>query len=415
MLSSLPLIVVLAVLSASGSLTAEEPGYDLHEWGVFTVPRNAGWANLDMKAEWASLPKGFYARFPAVNLPYRGPVRKPVIYFHAAKPMKLSLNIRFANGVPIVWWPAAEHPNFESAVIAKDRDLLSFRPSLVNRAAGDGDSPAAAAAPRELKVPGGHWIETLRQVKASAVYCPSSHGRLGTSWDKEDFIYYDGLMKSPPAPKVMRDGGAVVLEVPGDLVWHDVLAIEREGKKVRAAKAWGGWNAVLDAKVRTVKIEMADATADDLVRLGKELAERLAGAGLNRDEADALVKVWKEGFFEADGLSVFYRVPQTTYDQWLPLEAKPAPRKTVRVGLVLHQRLEPELDDRVSTLIARLGAEAFEVREASFEELLRIGGAAFPQIEAATKGDDPEVANAARRILAALDARPALEPAKPAR
>lgn len=258
-------------------------------------------------------------------------------------------------------------------------------------------------------------MEALRQVESSQVFCGGGHSRIGRSWDTERFIYYDGLMKAPSAPTAARAGDAIDLEVPGDCIWLDVMAIERDGKNLRVAKAWGGWNAVLDAKVRTVKIEMVDANADDLVRLGKELAERLAAAGLNRDEADALVKVWKEGFFEADGLSVFYRVPQETYEKWLPLEAKPAPKKTVRVGLVLHQHLEPELEARVKKLIADLGSEEYEARAAANKALMGMGGPAFPQIEAAAKSDDPEIARAANAILAALDARPALEPSKPAK
>lgn len=414
MLRSLPFILMLAVLSAPNAVRAEEPGYELHEWGVFTVPRNAAWANLDMKAEWASMPKEFYSRFPKENLPYWGPVKKPVIYFHADKPIKISLVIRFSEGVPAVWWPAAEHPNSESVRIENERNLLRFRPSLVNREAGEDRSPAAAN-PRELKVPEGHWVEALRQVDSSQVFCGGGHSRIGRSWDTERFIYYDGLMKTPPAPKVARDGATITLEVPGDAIWHDVMAIERDGKKVRVAKAWGGWNEMLDANSREVKIEMVEAKAEDLARLQKELAERLAGAGLNRDEADALVKVWKEGLFEAEGLSVFYRVPQATYDKWLPLEAKPAPKKTVRVGLVLHQHLEPELDERVKKLIAQLGSEEFSARDATQKELLVIGGAAFPMLEEATKDTDLEIARAAKGILQALDARPALEPSKPAK
>lgn len=412
MLRNVLFLLVFAVLAAPVSLRAEEPGYELHEWGVFLAPRNAAWTNLDMKAEWASMPKEFYASFPRKNLAYRGPVLKPVIYFHADKPMKIALDIRFAEGVPTVWWPAAEYPNSESVGIENERNLLSFRPSLVDREAGEDRSPAAAN-PRELKVPEGHWVEALREVKASTVFCAGGRSQLGTSWDAERFIYYDGLMKTPSAPTTTRDGAAVALEVPGDVVWHDVMAIERIGKQVRVAKTWGGWDAMSDAKVRTVKIEMADARPEDLARLGKELAERLAAAGLNRDEADALVQVWKEGLFEADGLSVFYRVPQATYEKWLPLEAKPAPKKTVRVGLVLHRHLEPELNERVKKLIAQLGSEEFPAREAAQKELLGIGGAAFPMLEEAAGNKDPEIARAAKGILDALDARPALKPPAP--
>ena len=413
--------VILAALSLCGGTLAAhrapaaenagEPGaYELHEWGVFTVPRNAAWANLDMKAEWASLPKGFYGQLPGKELPYRGPVKKPVIYFHAEKPMKLSLTIRFADGLPTVWWPAAEAPVFDGRAQEPEKSKqLCFWPALIERDKPGGRGPASEN-PRKLEVPAGHWVEILRQVKASDVFCAGSWGRGGESWDTERFIYYDGLMKPPAAPTADRQGAFVTLDVPGAEVWQDLMLIERSGKQVRVAAEWGGWKeALADGAGRHLRIEMKDADEAGLQAISKELAERLVKAGLNPDEAEALVKIWKEGLFDADGLTVFHRVPQETYDKWLPLEAKPPPKRIVRVGLVLHQHLEPELDERVEKLIKQLGAEAFGDREAAQKALLKIGGAAFPLLEKHAADKDAEIATACRSILEDLDARPLLK------
>jgi len=136
---------------------------------------------------------------------------------------------------------------------------------------------------------------------------------------------------------------------------------------------------------------------------------RLAQTGLHKDEAEALVKVWHDGFIKHDGLSLLYRVPQSVYDRWLPLEAKPAPSKIVRVGLVLHQHLEPELDSRVEVLIAKLSSENFEVRQAAEKELMLIGGAAFPMLDKGAQSKEPEVASRCQRVLDALNARAAVD------
>jgi hypothetical protein len=218
-------------------------------------------------------------------------------------------------------------------------------------------------------------------------------------------------MKPPAAPGVSRQGDFLMLDVPGAEVWQDLMVVERDGKLVRAAAEWGGWSEPLaEGEGRHLRIEMKAADAEHLKAIEKELAGRLVKAGLNPDEAGALVEVWRSELFGGDGLTVFYRVPQAVYDKWLPLEASPAPRKTVRLGLVLHQHLEPELDERLGKLIAQLGAEKFETREAARGQILRIGGAAFPLLEKHTADKDAEVANACRLILETLDARAELKP-----
>ncbi|MBI3830485.1 MAG: hypothetical protein HY291_13275 [Planctomycetes bacterium] len=394
---------------------AEAPAtYELHEWGVFMVPRNAAWANLDMKGEWSSMPKEFYGRLPQRDLPYRGPVAKPVIYFHAEKPVALKLTIRFADGMPTIWWPAAERPVFSGMELKEDRSVLEFAPQLIKRNEKVLGSPAAAN-PRKLEVPAGHWVETLRAVQASEVFCAGGWGHIGTSWDTERFIYYDGLMKPPATPGVDRQGARIVLDVPGSEIWQDVLLLERNAGKISVAENWGGWDAALEAgagrhEIFTLKI----SDEAGLKNIAKELAKRLAAAGLNKDEADALVKVWEEGIFKQDGLTLLYRVPQATYDKWLPLKAEPAPTKTVRIGLVLQRHLEPELDARVEALIKKLNAEKFEERNAAEKELLQIGGAAFPMLDKGTKSEDAEVAAHCQALLKALDARPLLEKKAPA-
>ncbi len=413
--------VLLLVCGVPGSAAAGEKAekkhsYSIHEWGVFTVPRNAAWANADMKSEWAGMPKEFYGRLPGRQLPYRGPVRKPVIYLHADGPMSVKLSIRFANGLPAVWWPAAEVPNNAGRVAmapATKGNLLVFCPWLVKRPQDRVRGPAGRT-PRRISAPAGHWIEALRRVKASDVFCAGGWSRLGDGWDTERFIYYDGIMKPPAVPGVSRQGGFVTLDVPGNEVWQDLMLVERGEKGVSAAAGWGGWEkALADGAGRHLRVEMKPADEARLRAIEKELSERLVRAGLNADEAGALVEVWRKDLFGREGLTVFYRVPQATYDRWLPLEASPAPKKLVRVGLVVHSRLEPELGERVKKLIAQLGSTQFAAREAARRDLLEIGGAAFPLLRKHAGDRDAEIADSCRSILETLDVEPLLRPVAP--
>jgi HEAT repeat protein len=96
---------------------------------------------------------------------------------------------------------------------------------------------------------------------------------------------------------------------------------------------------------------------------------------------------------------LIYRIPRRTYDDWLPLTTKPLVKKTVRVGLVVHYHLEPELEAKVKKLVAQLGSRNFAVRNAADHELRTIGGAAFEIIEQAAKSADPEVRARCKNIL----------------
>lgn len=386
------LLCMAQALSAAEDKDPKAEAYDLHEWGVFSVPRNEAWAQRDMKAEWATFPEFFNRIWPEAKLPYHGPVRKPVIYLHANKKFNLSLTIRFTEGRPLVWWPPAFTPSF--GIEAGRLDEVSFNLSVVDCINGQ--------APDPNKVEKGHWMETLRAPQSSLVFTDNGWSRMGNSMVCEHFIYYDGVMKAPPTPKVTRDGDAIVLESNLDYEMLDVIAIERLGKDLRVSKA-----CVDKIETGAHKTRMEWIAADNAVAAG--LSKRLAAAGLNQDEADALVKVWEDGFFKQPGLRVLYRIPQAVYDKWLPLQAKPAPAKSVRVGLVLHEHLQPELDEVVAALIKKLGDESFDIRDAARRELTAFGGAAFPALEKAAQGDDPEISKACRSIIESLDMAPALK------
>ncbi len=190
----------------------------------------------------------------------------------------------------------------------------------------------------------------------------------------------------------------------------DVLVIERTETTFRASENFitiptGKQEVSIPMRSYEVKkdgSEIGDRPEMLAVRLTKE-------GGLTKPEAESLVKIWRDGFFKRAGITLIYRVPQTTYDAWLPLEAKPAPKKIVRVGLVVHEHVKPELEARVTALLKQMTAENFEVRDQARKALVEIGGAAFPQLEAAMKGDDPELRESAKTIISALDTRPGLD------
>src|SRR5260221_5707787 len=85
----------------------------VHEWGVFTVFNDAKYANANRKEEWGSMPSFFYRQFPTERLRLRwlpSAWDKPIVYFYAKAPLKVSVKVSFPEGAPVVWWPAAVDP-----------------------------------------------------------------------------------------------------------------------------------------------------------------------------------------------------------------------------------------------------------------------------------------------------------------
>ena len=410
-----PILYFIASFAAWVAVSAgagEEPQavYDLHEWGVFTIARNDKWAMSDLRAEWAAFPDFFYRVWPDKRLTYRGPVRKPVIFLHAEKAGEVQLEVRFADGRPLVWWPAAVSP--ANGAGDNPRDRLVFELNL-----GELKNSAHHRVRAPPAVDTGHWIEPLRKVQSSTVTASAGWGRHGLDLEQESFVYYDGVMKAPAAPKVTMEKNRVILETTHDFPLLDVMVIENTPKVTRFAKTWTD---KIDAGEHTTRIELDFPAADGpdgrtgqqmRSSLRAEFCKRLCAAGLNADETESLVKVWESGLFQHDGLSVFYRIPQEVYEKWLPLTAKPAPKKTVRVGIVFHAHLEPELDERVEKLVAKLAALNYEERLTAQKELAGIGGAAFPVLEKHFDDKDAEIAKACHDIVNALSTLPALKDA----
>ena len=84
-------------------------GYAVHEWGVFTIHPDLEMANAALAAEWADCPKELYRTEPPNlrNLPWRGGVYKPIVYFHWDGPEPppekgVAMKVRFPDGRPVI-------------------------------------------------------------------------------------------------------------------------------------------------------------------------------------------------------------------------------------------------------------------------------------------------------------------------
>lgn len=420
----------------------------VHEWGVFTVFNDVKYANLNRKAEWSSLPDCFYRQFPKPRLQWQSSGwDKPIVYFYA-KPESLHLKVKvtFAAGAPVAWWPCAadpvDHgwPGGDARISAREAPAagppfrsLTWQPWLGERVptgpSGPFVQPAGAVTKpvTEFPLPADCWVRQARIPSAShltvdgtdtdpkAVYDYWRRTMGGTLLrpETERFIYYDGLV---PTPEYLRcekiEAGAITLRNRAPFEMGRLFVVDRRGNETVGL-------ASVDAKAfksgTTLKVEPKPIAVKDWPAEGiKQVRHALLDSGLFGPEADALLAIQRKVMLEADGVTAFHILPQSEYDRMLPLSIGPAPaRKPVRVGIALHPHLEiePELTERVTTLIRQLDDATFAKRDAASKMLQEIGPMAIALLRAELKKNPPlEVRRRIEAILSSVDAEEWLNP-----
>ncbi|GDX94343.1 hypothetical protein LBMAG47_00060 [Planctomycetia bacterium] len=318
-------------------------GYAVHEWGVFTIQPDLEMANAALAAEWAGCPRELYRTEPPNlrNLPWRGEVGKPLVYFHwqADGPppeQGLTMKVRFPAGRPVIWWPASQEG--EGNPHRKVHDSLSWR--LYLRPSPDGP---ANVKPRAPAVTADHWYAKARMVKAEPVVSWGGHAR-GAHLDAEQFVYYDGLMTPLAFLRARRTAtGNLVLDNTAPYPLHELWCVDHTGdtrtgpgpRLARVPLVPVGTKEIVPEWRVVPAADWAAATAE-------QFAADLEKTGLHADEARSLVAIWQPGFFHAPGLTLFYRLPQREYDRVTTIALDPVPETLVRVGIVLHAHAEPE-------------------------------------------------------------------------
>jgi hypothetical protein len=398
-------IATLFPFLSAFSADAPAPTYTLHEWGVLTVAKGNPFAQQDMREEWRTFPKFFYRGDAGLNPPAvpanERVMRKPVIWLHGDQPQDIALTVRFPKGRPLVWWPYAVLNNDATT------PALTFFVSLLPRKPADVMPPMLEA---------GHWFNRLCTVPGDWLYC--EHGKQPKikspdrgPIERSPFLYYDGLIPSPEQPRVKRSEQGIEIEFDVQRQLSDLLVIDRHDGTV-SMSAWVDGIEIDDAPPHSehIKVRLEVANDDLIAKRELELMERLIGAGLTREEASALVEIWRPQFFAQDGLTIFYRIPQERYEEMLPLTAEPAPSEKIRVGLVVHSHLEPELKQHVDQLIIDLRDPA--KRAAARAKLAAYGGAAFDGLTAGMFSKPDEVALICSALLAEQNMVPIETPGK---
>jgi hypothetical protein len=399
----------------------------VHEWGVFTVLNDAKYANANRKEEWGNLPTFFYRQFPTERLRWvPSGWDKPLVYFYSKPPSLLvRATVTFAEGAPVVWWPAAAWPVNDTFGRKDTRPFRSLTwealvgdvaPGIASQLLYTGRASGKLQKVEDFPLPDDCWLQQARLPGASRltvvgniegkpkVLMPGSKDRNET----ERFLYYDGLVPAPDylfCEKV--DGASLTLRNSARFDLGPLFIVDRRLKGRIGFAILADDNSLRPGKTRKIEprtVAIADWPAEGI----KALRKALLRAGLFEPEADSLLKIWHKQFFEAEGLIAFHLLPQAEYDRMLPLEILPAPvDKPVRVGIALHPNLEiePALAERAAVLIGQLDDAKFQKREAAAKALLEMGPRAIVMLRAElAKNVSLEMSTRIRSILDRVDA-----------
>lgn len=183
------------------------------------------------------------------------------------------------------------------------------------------------------------WWKDLRDVECSWVSSLN---------ESERFIYYDGptQAKSPIDLSYSQER----IEVSEQSIFQPSLvkSLTRQNKAAKEIKDHqrdgffirvdesGTFGALVSLKGEQV-IDLKELELSGVGDLKASMLDRLKTAGLNAQEANALIKCWTPAFFEAPGQRVVFLLHKSEYDLMCPMSLRPAPTELARVGLVLTE------------------------------------------------------------------------------
>jgi hypothetical protein len=324
----------------------------VHEWGTFTSIAGKDGVAL----EWrplngpTDLPKfvhtsqnlagGLRHAYSKIDLDGSVRMETPVLYFYSPGEMEASVKVDFPRGKITEWYPQAR-----SVTTSIDWGRVKIIPG------------ATMNLPVEYSA--SHYY-AARDTDSAAVQVCST---VGKPPQQEKFLFYRGVGTFDLPLSVKLDGDSVVLKNDGpDAIAH-LMVFENRGGKI-------GYS-LLDnfTGERTIKRPSPDQNIDSLL---SDLKQALTAAGLYAKEADAMLKTWRDSWFEP-GTRVFYILPRPATDAVLPITIEPRPDELVRVLVGRAEVITPEMEKSVEQQVSKLASPSPQVRETAMREIKKYG------------------------------------------
>ena len=376
--------VAIKVRHSSINSAAQKDRLVVHEWGTFTSIAGKDGVAL----EWrplngaTDLPKFVYPIKGAENGkgadgglrhvslkadPAAVRMETPVIYFYANRDMNISTKVDFPKGEITEWYPQARG-------VGKGIDwgMIKVQPgAVINLPADYSDNHYYAA----------------RETDAALVQVCGTSGR---ATEQEKFLFYRGTGTFDLPLAVTLENGRVTLRNSGKDQLAQVIVFENRDGKI-------GFQSVNNfSGTTTVERPALDQNVDAVI---KRLRQALIDAGLFEKEADAMIKTWRNSWFET-GMRVFYVMPRAATDAVLPITIDPRPDELVRVLVGRTEIITPEMENSVKEQVSRLSDASPAVRADAASSIKKYGRFSEPILKQIMADEaDPALRARIRRLI----------------
>ncbi len=362
-------LAALFGVSLSAQKKIVKPGSRLvvHEWGTFTsIAGRDGvaleWRPLSGPSDLPKFVHSFQEDDDGLRHSQKGKgdlrasvrMETPVLYFYSPAEMDVSVKVDFPKGKITEWYPQAR-----AVSTGIDWGRLKVMPG------------AALTFPVESAE--SHYYPA-REVDAAPVQVCGTKGKPG---QQEKFLFYRGVGTFDLPLSVRLEGENVVLKNLGQEEIAHLVIFENRGGRVgyRVCDAFTG--------EMTHERPALDKSMDALLA---DLKQVLVAGGLYEREAEAMIKTWRDSWFE-EGLRVFYLLPRRTTDEILPVQIEPRPAELVRVLVGRAEVITPEMEKSVGQQIVLLRDPSPQVREAARQAIQRYGRFSEPILKRLLAGE----------------------------
>jgi len=350
-----------------------------HEWGTFTSVSTAGgkaqlWNPLGGPSE---LPSFVYRSSEASQCFKSGTMalvrmETPVIYFYSDRELRASVKVDFPRGCITEWYPLAR----------AERQTINWNGFVAQPGAKENFPVDQSRS---------HYYPA-RETDAA----PLSLGD-EQKVEQEKFLFYRGIgFFDLPLSVRLKDDQVIVRSAGPDEIAQVILFENRGGR--------AGWrvHGSLNGEAAIARPAL-DQSVESLLR---EIEKTLVGQGLYAKEAAAMIKTWRDSWFE-EGLRVFYILPRPATDAILPIRIKPEPSELARVFVGRAEIITPEMEREIRAAAQLFGENSPEARTAAINSVRRYGRFADPVLREARNSAKDQASRATIDQLMAAMAKPA--------
>ena len=318
--------ILLIILLLPASILAQSNNFEVHEWGTFTsIAGKDGQAQTWRPLNGASDLPSFVYKIPKSQSNCKictwAQVRMetPVLYFYADHEVTANVKVDFPKGKITEWFPKAK---VENTSIIWDNIRINPKSEICYQ--------------EEAKE--SHYYPA-RETDAAPLAIEN-----GEKTEYEKFLFYRGTGSFHLPLSVQLNGNQIKIKSATPIALGTIFLFENQAGKI-------GFQAINLTNQETI-VERQPLT-QSVEGILSELEKSLLAQGLYPREAQAMLKTWRDSWFE-EGIRIFYLTPPAEMEQILPLTITPKPTKIVRVLVGRIEILTPEFVNKIQGLAARL-------------------------------------------------------------